>query len=313
MAANRSGASATSGAPPARIASSACSIDLAVGALGAARGLLEQHDALGQLAREILLAGADLALELVAPGREDVAPGLDRPLPAAHRVDVELALPAHAVDVGVDRAQRRLHPAAAARRLVAHDRPQDLVAVAEDVGGDAHRVAHDALGGVAPAVDRRRGQLDDDARGGALAIWYRHRAGSIPLRAHQTSRDRSTTFQRRAAAPHLTARRPPRPGRLRLGRLARRGRPAVVADAAARPAGPPPLALQGGLRVRRLARPAGGAWRARSRRPRSSTSASASRRGSRTGRASARAGRSPTRSASTASGPRCARTRPSAA
>ena len=102
-------------------------------------------------------------------------------------------------------------------------------------------------------------------------------ARSIPLHRCQTSRDRSPVFQRRPAAPHLAARRPPRAGGLRLDRLARGGRPDVVADAAAGPAGPPSLALQGGLRVRRLAGPAGRAAARRCRRPRSSTSASARR------------------------------------
>ena len=104
---------------------------------GARGGLLEHHDALGELAGEVVLPGGVLALELVAPGAEQVAPGLDRPLPAALGLDRDLALPADAVDVGVDRLHRRLQPAAGAGRLVAHDRAQDLVTVAEDVGGDA--------------------------------------------------------------------------------------------------------------------------------------------------------------------------------
>ena len=100
-------------------------------------------------------------------------------------------------------------------------------------------------------------------RGGALLLFGTGiGGGSIPRRDPQTSRARSSTFQRRAAAPHLAARRPPRAGGVRLDRLARGGRPAVVADAPARPARPPSLALQGGLRVRRLARPAGRAGRA---------------------------------------------------
>ena len=147
---------------------------LLVGALGARRGLLEQHDALGQLAGEVLLPGGDLALQLVAPGGEDVAPGLDRPLPAAHHVDRELALPAHAVDVRVDRPHRRLDPAAAAGAAVAHDGAEDLVAVAEDVGGHADGLADHALGGIAPGVDRGRRVLDDDARRVALGVGYRH-------------------------------------------------------------------------------------------------------------------------------------------
>ncbi|CAA9492206.1 MAG: GH77, partial [uncultured Solirubrobacteraceae bacterium] len=66
------------------------------------------------------------------------------------------------------------------------------------------------------------------------------------------------TQQRRPAAPHLAAGRPPRTGGLRLRRLAGGGGAVVVADAAPRPAGPAPLALQVGLGVRRLARAARG-------------------------------------------------------
>ena len=40
-------------------------------ALGAGRGVLEQQRALGELAGEVVLAGVDLALQLVAPGREE--------------------------------------------------------------------------------------------------------------------------------------------------------------------------------------------------------------------------------------------------
>ena len=65
-------------------AASACSISRACRRpWRAPAASLEQHDALGQLAGEVVLAGGDLALQLVAPGGEDVAPGLDRPLPAA--------------------------------------------------------------------------------------------------------------------------------------------------------------------------------------------------------------------------------------
>ena len=70
-----------------------------------------------------------------------------------------------------------------------------------------------------------------------------------------------------------------------MGRLARRRRPDVVADAAARAARPLRLALQVALGVRGLAGPARRARRAGRARPRSSTSASARRSGSRTGRA----------------------------
>ena len=120
---------------------------LAVGALGARRDGLEQHDAFAQLARELVLAGLELALQLVAPGREQVGPGLDRELPAALPVDDERAAPAHAVVVRVERVQLGLGPLARSGAAVDGDRAQLLVAVAEDVAGDLDQVAHRALGG----------------------------------------------------------------------------------------------------------------------------------------------------------------------
>ena len=56
-------------------------------------GRLSSTIALRQLAREIVLAGGDLALQLVAPGAEQVGPGLDRVLPAPVAVDLELRPP----------------------------------------------------------------------------------------------------------------------------------------------------------------------------------------------------------------------------
>ena len=54
---------------------------------------------------------------------------------------------------------------------VADGGAQELVAVAEDVGGDVDDVARRALGRVAAAVDHRLRALDVDARGrlGVLA------------------------------------------------------------------------------------------------------------------------------------------------
>ena len=150
--------------------------------LGGLRRRLEQHGALGQLAAEVVLAGVDLAVHLVAPGGEDVAPGLDRVLPAAGRLDRELALPADAVDVGVDRVHRRLEPAPAARRLVADDGAHDLVAVAEDVGGDLDRVADAALGCVTSAVDGRAGMVDQRPRGSFVALRGGHLPREYPTR-----------------------------------------------------------------------------------------------------------------------------------
>ena len=71
-------------------------------------------------------------------------------------------------------ASMRLHldlaPVARLRRLVADDRAEDVVPVAEDVGLDGDRVADDPLGRVPAAVDRRRRVLDDDPL--RRAVWY---------------------------------------------------------------------------------------------------------------------------------------------
>ena len=146
------------------------------------RRRLDEHRALGQLAAEVVLAGVDLAVHLVAPGGEHVAPRLDRELPAAGRLDRELALPAHAVDVRVDRLHRRLEPAPAAGRLVADDGAHDLVAVAEDVGGDVDRVADAALGRVTSAVDGRAGMVDQRPRGRFGSLRGGHLPREYPTR-----------------------------------------------------------------------------------------------------------------------------------
>src|SRR5687768_15545979 len=137
-----------------------------------------------------------------------VAPSFDRPLPATGRLDRELALPADAVDVGVDRVERRLDPPLGARRLVAHDRAQLLVAVAEDVGGDADGVADAALDRVASAVHLRGGVVDLDPR---------RELGSL-RRGHsvrQPIRDRVLTNLQRSSGVQL------HPTSLPSGRLGR--------------------------------------------------------------------------------------------
>jgi hypothetical protein len=115
---------------------------LALGALG--RGA-QEDGALAELAAQVGLAELDLARKLVAPAGEEVDPRLDVPLGAARLLDRERALPAHAVVVGVDGRQRRLAPAAVASLLPAHHGTQHLVAIAEDVRTDVHRVGHGAL------------------------------------------------------------------------------------------------------------------------------------------------------------------------
>ena len=230
--------------------------------LGGCGRRLEQHGALGQLAAEVVLAGVDLAVHLVAPGGEDVAPRLDRVLPAAGRLDRELALPADAVDVGVDRVHRRLEPAPAAWRLVADDGAHDLVAVAEDVGGDLDRVADAALGRVTSAVDGRAGWLISVLAGASLRFGAGISRGSIQLEARLTTSHVLPQVQRRPTAPHLAPRRAARARGLQVRRLARGRRPVVVADAAARAAGPARVAVQVGVGVRGVAGAAGRAARA---------------------------------------------------
>ena len=217
-----------------------------------------QHRALGQLAAEVVLAGVDLAVHLVAPGGEHVAPGLDRELPAARRLDRELALPAHAVDVRVDRVHRRLEPAPAARRLVADDGAHDLVAVAEDVGGDLDRVADAALGRVTSAVDGRRGMVDQRPGGSFVALRGGHLTAGV-----SNSRPVLTTSHATSPGPAASSCTPPRSpaggsaARPSLRRLAGGGGADVVADAAARAARPARLAVQVRVGVRGVAGAAG--------------------------------------------------------
>jgi hypothetical protein len=136
--------------------------------LRASDRILEQHDAFRDLAGEVVLTRGDLPRQLVAPGSEHVRPRLDRVQPAADLIDLELTAPAHPVDMPVNRPQLRFSPLLAAWREVAHDRSQQIVAVAKDVDRDGHDVADAALGGIAAAVDRRRGILDQDALGDGL-------------------------------------------------------------------------------------------------------------------------------------------------
>ena len=221
-------------------------------------GLLEQHDAFRELAGEIVLAGVDLALHLVPPRGEQVVPGLDRELPAAGRGDRELALPAHAVDVRVDRVHRRLEPAPAAGRLVADDGAHDLVAVAEDVRGDLDGVADATLGRVASAVERRRWAVDLRAGRDVVAFRRGHlQPGSIHTSLRVTTSHGPPSFQRRAAPPHLASRRAAGTRGVRVRRLAGGGGAVVVADAAAGAAGPARLAVQVGVGVRGVAGAAG--------------------------------------------------------
>ena len=138
--------------------------------------LLEQQRPLRQLARQVVLAGADLARELVAPGGEHVGPGLDRELPAPDRVHREAARPAHATQVGIGAPHLGLAEFALAGPAGAHDGAQQVVAVAEDVGRDGHGVPDAALGRVAPGIDRGERVLDLDAGRRGLGGAGRRRA-----------------------------------------------------------------------------------------------------------------------------------------
>src|ERR1700729_3400289 len=107
-----------------------------------------------------MLVCVDLALKLVAPGAEDVGPRLDRVLPGAGPIHAELARPAHAAEMRVDPAQAHLAPLLLAGAAVADDGPDELVAVAEDVGLHVDDVPDAPFGGVAAPVDGRGGGLD---------------------------------------------------------------------------------------------------------------------------------------------------------
>ena len=135
----------------------------AVAVLHPVERLLQQHRSLRHLAAQVVLPALELAAQLVAPGGEQVRPRLDRELPAADPVDLEGAGPAVAVHLAVDPAHRRLAPAGVARPAVADLRAQDLVAVAEHVGGHLDPFADGPLGGEAAAVDHRRRAQDLDA------------------------------------------------------------------------------------------------------------------------------------------------------
>jgi hypothetical protein len=113
-----------------------------------------------------MLAGLELAPQLVAPGGEHVGPRLDRELPAARPVDDERAAPANAVDVRVERVQLGLVPLAPAVGAVGGDGAELLVAVTEDVGRHLDQIADRPLRGIPARVDDRLGILDVDARRG---------------------------------------------------------------------------------------------------------------------------------------------------
>ena len=266
--------------------------------------------------REVVLAGGDLALQLVAPGREGVAPGLDRPLPAARRRRPRTRPPSGRRRRARRRARIGASRQRAARRGRGSGRPRAGRrgrrgrSSARDVDACRRR---SAWRGSARSRRSGCGVLDPDPRRGCscvgTGIWRRAHPHCAAIRERASMNlalPRSSGVQL-----HPTSLPGGRLGRrgLRVRRLARRGRPVVVADAAARAARPLRLAVQGGVGVRRLARAARRARRARSTREEVDAfrerEALLDRRLGALRRAARRA--SPTRSASSASGRRCAR------
>ena len=114
---------------------------------------------LGRLARELGLAGRELAVELVEHRRVPVDPGLDRELPAAELGGLEASLPA----IVPDRLERALQPLPRARGPVADDRAQHVVPVLEDRRRELDGIALRHLDGIASAIDLRPDVLDLDA------------------------------------------------------------------------------------------------------------------------------------------------------
>ena len=173
---------------------------LSVGAGGALRRRLGDAHALDgletqRLRRRLLLA------DLVEPGAERVAPGLDRELVAGVALERKAAGPA----VVVDEAHRRAAPLGLAGNAVEHRGGDLLVAVGEDVGPDLDGIADDALDRRAAAVDLRPHRLDDDA---ALAVGL-----ALARRLAHRRQHAAPLAQRRCARHEARASRPDRASR----------------------------------------------------------------------------------------------------
>ena len=283
----------------------------------------EQRCALGELGREIGLAGLDLAAQLVAPRRGGVDPRADGVLPPSGLVD-------HGTWRRTGRARRstRQHrharPAARADEAVA----QLGAHLHVTVGDDRRR---------APRPSRRRRASPGSARSRHCGAHVRdaHARGNLGvLRAFASGHDPEQRCPRIAAGSQSSGRSPCRfrtcerrvaPGRVAARRPAGRRRAAVRrlvgrrgADAGGR-SSPSALPTRSDRRTRRRRRsPAAPTWLADA--ARAGRPPTRSRRSSRpipAGRArgprSRDRARSPTRCGSTVSGARCARTRPSGA
>src|SRR5204863_8325064 len=182
-----------------------------------------------------------------------IDPGLDPEAPESRSVDLERAGP----DVVAERLERHLRPAGGARALVANRRAERLVAVAKDPGGDLDRVANRSLDRVAAAVDLRRHPLDLDPR------WTRLRdRHPRSLTDEEGSKRGAPSLGRRPPPSDLAPVREAGPGCVPFRRLARGGRPVLVAGPAARATRRVRLAIQVALGLRSVPAapgPAGGA------------------------------------------------------
>ena len=184
-----------------------------------------------------------------------VGPRGDGVRPAARRVDGERAAPA----VVAERLERRLAPAPRARRAVAD------VAAPRTCGPSRKIVAETTT---SSPTTRLIGKRPQSTCGSTSRIWIAGggslRAGGTGVRLSQV--DEPQTRQWNPAAPDVAARRAPRRGGVSLRRLARGGRPVVVAGAPARAPRTRGLAVQRLVGVRRH-RPRCSPSRARRSRP----------------------------------------------
>ena len=124
---------------------------------GARPRRLEQHPPLGQLGGH-RLARLELLGDRLSPGADRISPGLDR-------VAVARIVPKScgaAPSVVRDQAHGGLRPASLVLPADEERRVQQVVAIAEDVGGDAQLVAHDALDRGLAAVHLGIDGLDHD-------------------------------------------------------------------------------------------------------------------------------------------------------
>ena len=269
-------------------------------------GLAQQQHPLGQLAREVVLAGRELALELVAPGGERVgstprpsiasAPAVSTVKPPAQRTPSRWA---SIGCIGASRQRALARRRGSARPLAATSWPSRKTS-AETV--DESPIA--ALGRVAAAVDaRRRVARSRSATAGAWAVHGRdgetmrfsafeatlQSCNDIPPHpvVNTVNASNSTNFQPRSSGVQLHV--SSLPGRApRAAGLSRSStgspRPVSPGGRCSRSARRTAAARRtGALGVRRLERPARRRRRAPSRPTRSRRFASARRSGSATG------------------------------